>query len=112
MFLSNTPPIAAPIGNAPPLVLWLNEFETTGRQSMRFMRNGGNGAPASKGPPRGDWKLYEFFASDPDGNRLPRLLRLRLEGAVGRPRCRLMHYLAAHSILSPVHGNADPARDQ
>ena len=68
MFLSNAA-YRAPIGNAPPLVLWLNLNDRAAVDALHAeWQERGAGI---EGPPEArPWKLYEFFASDPDGNRL------------------------------------------
>ncbi|MEN2709272.1 VOC family protein [Sphingomonas sp. NPDC092331] len=67
MFLSNAA-YRAHLGNAPPLVLWLN---LNGRAEVDALHaEWSERGVAIDAPPRAEpWKLYEFFAADPDGNR-------------------------------------------
>ncbi|HVJ02242.1 MAG TPA: VOC family protein [Sphingomonas sp.] len=67
MFLSAAA-FRANIGNQPPAVLWLN---LAGRDEVDALyAEWSEAGTRVAGPPAAmPWKLYEFFASDTDGNR-------------------------------------------
>lgn len=67
IFLSNAG-YRAQLGNRPPVVLWLN---LSSRVEVDALHAEWEAAGAGvEGPPTArPYKLYEFFAADPDGNR-------------------------------------------
>jgi catechol 2,3-dioxygenase-like lactoylglutathione lyase family enzyme len=66
-FMTNAP-YRAQLANRPPLVLWLNLANRSEVDALHA-EWAGAGARIDAPPAAQPWKLYEFFAADPDGNR-------------------------------------------
>ncbi|MBN8810981.1 MULTISPECIES: VOC family protein [Sphingomonas] len=58
-----------PLGNRPPVVLWLNLANRAEIDALHA-EWAAAGAAIDAPPAAKPYKLYEFFARDPDGNRL------------------------------------------
>ncbi|MEP9360176.1 VOC family protein [Sphingomonas sp. KR3-1] len=67
LFMSNAA-YRAHLGNAAPVVLWLN-LDSRAAVDALHAEWAGAGVAIDAPPQAQPWKLYEFFAPDPDGNR-------------------------------------------
>jgi len=66
MFLTDTD-FRAQHGNAPPVMIWVN-LDNKGEVDELYETWNAAGAKMISPPESKPWKLYEFTASDPDGN--------------------------------------------